>query len=120
MNLFRISILPSVLSLCASVAAADSMLGTWQNQTNGDIVGLTLDVNGHCQVSIERAYQNPIEKACKFEPFEQRFLIFLVKADGSCASDPDFEFSYDAQAPLVQLYIQGSAMILNKVDAVSL
>lgn len=120
MNLFPISVAALLLSLSGSVVADDPLFGTWQNHTNGDTVGLTLVENGDCQISIERAYQNPIEKACKYEPFEQRFLVFLVRSDGSCGSNPDFEFSFDAQAPLVQLYIQGSPMILNKVDSASL
>lgn len=95
--------------------AQEPMLGTWQNVTKGDVVGLNLHADGKCDIYIERAYQKRSVKACKYEPFEQRYLLFLVKGDGSCGNDPDFEFSFQPEAPLVHLFIQGSPIELSKV-----
>lgn len=95
--------------------AAEPMLGSWQNVTQGDIVGLNLHAGGKCDIYIERAYQNRSIKACKYEPFEQRYVVFLVKPDGSCGNDPDFEFSFEPEAPLVHLFIQGSPIELSRV-----
>lgn len=90
------------------------MLGTWENVTNGDTIGLKLLADGACEIYIERSYQNRSIKTCKYEPFKQQYVVFLVKADGTCGNNPDFEFAYEPEAPLVRLFIQGSPVILSK------
>ena len=100
---------------CVHKPEQDPMLGTWENATNGDIVGIDLHGKGLCDIYIERALQQRTVKACKFEPFEQQYVVFLVKEDGSCGSNPDFEFSYNPEAPLIHLFVQGSPIALSKV-----
>lgn len=114
-NLMSLIIAAALLS-CASALAQQPMLGTWENVTNGDTVGIKLYPEGKCDIYIERAYNKRSLKTCKYEPFEQQFVVFLVKADGSCGHNPDFEFDYEPEAPLVRLYIQGSPMHLSKVE----
>lgn len=94
----------------------EPMLGTWENVTNGDTIGLKLLGDGGCEIYIERSYQNRSIKTCKYEPFKQQYVVFLVKADGTCGNNPDFEFAFEPEAPLVRLFIQGSPVLLSKMN----
>lgn len=97
-----------------SAQAADSMIGLWENHTNGDITGLALKDQEHCEIYLERALQRRSTRACKYEAFQDRFLIFMINEHGLCNSEADFEFIFEAAAPLVRLVIGGSEMILQK------
>ena len=92
------------------------MLGKWENLTKGDLVGLELQDREHCNLYIERALQKRTNRACKYEPFEDRFLIFLFNEHGVCGSEADFEFIYEPQAPLIRLVVSGSEMALQKIQ----
>lgn len=105
----------AALACCSAARAEQPMHGIWENVTNGDTVGIELRQDGACDIYIERAYNKRSIKACKYEPFEQQFVVFLVKPDGSCGSNPDFEFEFEPAAPLVRLYIQASPINLIKV-----
>lgn len=107
-----------VIGLCACLhkPKQDPMLGAWENTTNGDVVGISLYEEGRCEIYIERALQRRTIKACKFEPFEQQYVVFLVNEDGLCGTNPDFEFSYDPNLPLIHLFVQGSPIGLYKTE----
>lgn len=90
-------------------------LGTWENLTSGDLVGLELKDGEHCNLYIERALQKRTDRMCKYEPFEDRFLIFLFNEHGVCNSEADFEFIYEPEAPLLRLIIGGSEIALQKI-----
>lgn len=97
-------------------AQDDSMIGAWENLTNGDLVGLELQDQEHCNLYIERALKPRTNRACKYEPFEDRFLIFLFNEHGVCNSEADFEFIYQPEAPLLRLMIGGSEIALQKIQ----
>lgn len=94
----------------------NSMLGTWENLTNGDLVGLTLAEGEQCTLYLEKVLQKRTIRTCKYEPFLDGFLIFLFNEHGVCGSEADFEFIYEPQAPLVRLIIGGSEVALRKVQ----
>jgi hypothetical protein len=99
-----------------SHAQDETLVGAWENITNGDLVGLELKDQEHCNLYIERALQKRTDRACKYEPFEDRFLIFLFNEHGVCNSEADFEFIYEPEAPLVRLIISGSEIALRKLQ----
>lgn len=95
------------------------MLGRWENVSNGDTVGIALYEGGKCDIYIERAFQTRSSKPCKYEAFEQQYVVYLVKSDGACGFTPDFEFNYQPDAPLIRLFIQGTGIDLSKAIAQS-
>lgn len=99
----------------AQVEADNNLLGHWENVTRGDLVGLELKDKEHCNLYIERALQQRTNRACKYEPFDDRFLIFLFNEQGVCNTEADFEFIYEPEAPLVRLLISGSEIALQKI-----
>lgn len=92
----------------------DPMLGTWENITNGDRVALNLRKHGICELLIERAFKKPTSRDCKYQPTHDRFFVFLIKADGLCGYDADFEFTFDSEAPLVNFYVNYSPIVMHK------
>lgn len=116
MKFFVTFILVMGLYGCVHKQKQNPMLGVWENTTNGDIVGIKLYGEDQCDIYIERAFQPRTVKACKFEPFEQQYVVFLVKEDGSCDANPDFEFAYEPSAPLIHLFVQGSPIGLSKIE----
>lgn len=116
--MFVRALLLLILAVGASqtyAAGENSPAGTWENLTNGDLVGLELKDGEHCNLYIERALQKRSNRACKYEPFEDRFLIFLFNEHGVCNSEADFEFIYEPEAPLLRLIISGSEIVLRKI-----
>ncbi|MCR6653123.1 MAG: hypothetical protein NVV73_17280 [Cellvibrionaceae bacterium] len=99
------------------IAQDNPMLGTWENLTNGDLVGLTLTEGEQCTLYLEKVLQKRTIRTCKYEPFLDGFLIFLFNEHGVCGSEADFEFIYEPQAPLVRLIIGGSEVALRKVQS---
>ncbi len=114
MSLFKPCFLLLVI-LFGAFAHADGPRGSWENATNGDIMGLTLIDGKQCSIYVERALQKRSVRACKYEPFEDRYLVFLVNEQGVCGSEADFEFVYEAQAPLIRLLVGQSEIILQQV-----
>jgi hypothetical protein len=97
-------------------AQEETLLGTWENLTQGDLVGLTFTDGEHCNLYLERALQKRTNRACRYEPFEDRFLIFLFNEHGVCGSEADFEFIYEPNLPLVRLIISGSEVALSRAQ----
>jgi hypothetical protein len=115
--LLRISLLLALLvGITAKLhAQADTPIGTWENLTKGDLVGLELKDEENCNLYIERALAKRSNRTCRYEPFEDRFLLFLFNEHGVCNSEADFEFIYEPEAPLVRLIIGGSEVALQKI-----
>jgi len=116
--LLRISLLLAALAGVTGKVHAqeDTLIGTWENLTKGALVGLELKDPENCNLYIERALQKRSDRTCKYEPFEDRFLIFLFNEHGLCNSEADFEFIYEPQAPLLRLLIGGSEIALQKMQ----
>lgn len=89
-------------------------VGTWINETNGDVVGVQLVSSEECNLFIERLLQPRSIRACKYERHDSGYALFLVGKDGLCGSEPDFQFYYDPQGPLIRLDIGGSELLLHK------
>ncbi len=98
-------------------AQNDALLGNWENLTQGDLVGLTLTDSEHCNLYLERALKPRTDRACKYEAFEDRYLIFLVNEQGLCGTEADFEFIHEPEAPLLRLIIGGAEVMLRRVPA---
>lgn len=114
-----ILLLMNTLLLCNCVqlsSSTESMLGAWINKTNGDKVGLKLVDNEHCEMFINQVLKKSSNRACKYEKYEDHYLIFLVGNDGLCGNTPDFQFIYDPKAPIIQLIIGSSEILLQKTD----
>lgn len=108
----------SFVALCvcsptlAEMPAERPALGVWLNQTDGNTIGLELVSEQECNLFIEKLLQPRSSRACKYESGEGRSLVFLVGKDGTCGSEPDFEFSYDPVGPLMRFYIGASEVLL--------
>jgi hypothetical protein len=114
-GLFRFFFFIPLLISCTHMSVKpDSMLGTWENVTNGDRVALVLKANHQCDLLVERAFKQPSSRRCQFEKFQERFLLFLVKEDGLCGSNADFEFVYEESAPLIHFIVSDSEILMNK------
>jgi hypothetical protein len=118
MGLRRTFFIAALLGASFSAQAQnDALLGSWENLTQGDLVGLTLKDSEHCNLYLERALKPRTDRACKYEAFEDRYLIFLFNEHGVCNSEADFEFIHEPEAPLVRLIIGGSEVVLSRVQA---
>lgn len=102
--------------LANAIDQTDHLLGTWENNVAGNKMRLSLQADGLCEISVERVLKPVKKKACKYEPFNNRYLIFLIKENGLCGDDASFEFSYDAAAPLIEFYIGSQTLLMNKVE----
>lgn len=109
-----------VVALCLSVTTVAQItterpaLGVWLNETDGNTMGLELTTEQECNVFIEKLLQPRSSRACKYEIAEGRSRVFLVGEDGTCGSEPDFEFDYDPVGPLVRFYIGANEILLHK------
>lgn len=98
-------------------ADTNDMLGIWEYQNNGDLTGIHLKDAENCEIFVERALKPRSTRTCKYEPFEDRFLIFLFNEHGACNSQADFQFIYDAEAPVIRLLAGGgSEVVLRKTE----
>ncbi len=112
-----IGLILGALCSCANLKQPqDPMLGTWENLEHGDRVTLALKPEGLCAITVERALANPKQHSCKFEPYNDRFLIFLVKEDGLCGSEADFEFIYSPAEPLIDFIVNYHTITMQKVQ----
>ncbi len=110
-------ILSASLAFTAVLAHSDNaMLGVWENKTNGDVTGVNLLDNENCEIFVERALKPRSTRKCKYEPFEDRHLIFLFNEHGSCNTEADFEMIYEPEAPLIHLLVGSADVVLHKVN----
>src|SRR5688572_32885361 len=93
-----------------------SPTGTWENRTQGDLIGLNLKPEEACEIYVERALQKRSTRACRYEKFADRFQIFLVDANGQCDTAADFEFIFEAEAPLIHLQTGNGEILLQKIQ----
>lgn len=92
------------------------LLGAWLNDTGGDRVGLDLRPKGECSLSIERALRNRSDRDCTYEPFEDRYLIFLMDDHGQCDGNADFEFIFHPELPLITLLVGSAQIYMNRLQ----
>lgn len=90
------------------------MYGVWSNNTRGDIVGIEIINQTECQLFIERLLKPRTIRACKYEAFEEVFLIFLVQENGLCGQEADFEFRYYPETTTIHLYTGHNPILLTK------
>lgn len=109
-----------LLSCAHTKEAPNPMLGQWENLTHGGRVGLLLLNDGKCELTIERPLKKPSTRSCKYEPYNDRYLIFLMNPNGSCSFDPDFEFIFDSDAPLITLLVDQAEIFMNKTASETL
>lgn len=109
-------LIAALVGASPTLHAQDHPIGAWENLTRGDLVGLELKDTENCNLYLERALGKRTDRRCRYEPFEDRYLIFLYNEQGVCNSDADFEFIYEPEAPLVRLVIAGSEVALQKVS----
>ncbi len=115
----RLSGLALAIAACAAIAQpppGDPMLGRWVNSTDGHLIGIRLDADQNCELFVERFLQPRTERACRFERLEgtPRFLVFLKDKNGLCGNEANYEFDFEAQAPLLRFYIGGSTVVMYK------
>lgn len=92
------------------------LLGTWQNDSQGNRVGLDLRPEGECSLSIDRALGNRSDRKCTYEPFEDRYLIFLISDQGLCDGNADFEFIFNPDLPLITLIVGNAQIYMNRLQ----
>lgn len=95
-------------------------IGTWENRTQGDLIGLLLNPEDACEIYVERALHKRSTRPCRYEKFGDRFQIFLVDANGHCDTSADFEFIFEPAAPLIHLQTGSEEVLLQKVQNVPL
>lgn len=92
------------------------LLGAWLNETGGDRVGLDLRPDGECSLSIERSLSKRSDRDCTYEPFEDRYLIFLMDDQGLCDGNADFEFIFHPDLPLITLLVGSAQIYMNRLQ----
>lgn len=95
-------------------AEPNALLGTWSNTTRGDLIGITLKEEGLCKFFIERALGSRSARDCTYETFEDRYVVFLLNEQGLCDSNPDFEFLFEPEVPLITLWFGRTEFFLGK------
>ena len=126
MHLRLIGLLMLLLPVVCSATTLEPLLpeplpiGTWENRTQGDLIGLHLNPGDICEIYVERALQKRSTRSCRYEKFEDRFQIFLVDTNGHCDTAADFDFIFEPAAPLIRLQTGSEEVLLQKVQNVPL
>lgn len=93
------------------------MFGHWQNNTQGNLVGLRILSATDCELYIERAFKPRSTRQCKYEPYQDVQLLFLVGENGECGTSADYEFRFDSTTPQIDLLIGAQPIVMYKQDS---
>lgn len=107
---------PALANNTPAEPTTDILTGTWLNDSDGTRVGLNLQPKGQCSMSIERSLSTRSERDCTYEPFEDRYLVFLLDDQGQCDGSADFEFIFRPELPLITLLVGDAQIYLNRTD----
>ena len=95
---------------------APAIVGQWVNETAGTVVALDLTQGGDCELAISRLLGNNSRALCRYEHdvAGDSYGLYLVRENGLCDDNPDFYFTFQAEAPLISLNVGGSAILLRR------
>lgn len=94
-----------------------ALVGTWSSNIEGNIMGIEIRSDSSCDIFVERALKPRSIRRCRFEPFQDSYSVFLYNEHGACNFSPDFEFRFDASAPLIYFNVGSrSSIMLSKVQ----
>ena len=121
-KLMAISAVFAALAGCAS----NPLVGQWRyNNASGTTVGLDLDEDEQCSLSMARFLGRDLEKGCRYSLNEQvtpdpkadekaSYLIYLKDDNGKCDVFADFEFDYDPNQGVVTFFVGDTPFVMQK------
>lgn len=129
-----VCVIKQILALCGALSllagcASNPLEGQWQYSDGNTTIGLDLQSDDRCELSLSRFVRDDLKRVCRYElnkygvesgvinaeTDRERYLIFLHDDAGNCDVFADFEFAYDKDAGLVHFLVGDTPFAMQKV-----
>lgn len=121
MKLASVGVILTMLAGCAS----NPLLGQWRyNDESGTSIGLALNKESECTLSLSRFLGKNSEKGCRYSINEARpitdpqapkkYLLYLKDDAGKCDVFADFEFEHDVGAGILTFLVGETPFVMQK------
>lgn len=115
----------AVFAITMSGCATNPLVGNWRyNDTTGTSIGLALDKEEECTLSLSRFLGKSSEKGCRYSLNERetvadpeapkKYLVYLKDDNGKCDVFADFEFEHDANAGILTFLVGETPFVMQK------
>ena len=120
-TLLMLGVALSSLAGCAT----NSLQGQWQYSDGNTMIGLNLQSEELCELSLSRFVRDDLKKTCRYETNKhdkvtdpkapQGYLVFLHDDAGNCDVFADFEFNYDRDAELLTFLVGDTPFVMERL-----